>query len=240
MKPLIVFDVDGTIVNSFDAYLHAVEIYSREKGYRIPCLETIRVGYGTPEDYDFKWGCPREEQKARLMESYSYAADLLRGQCPSVTSPLFEGVKETLEAFKDAGYQLAIATSKYEEALLQVLKHHRLEHFFSGYRAHEDIHRRREREKPFPDQLLSLVKELGGDLETTVMIGDTTMDMHMGKSARSRAVGVGWGNHDASMLRAAGADSVIETAFKDLLPAVQHILSKSVVEQPVTRRLKSL
>lgn len=221
MSGLVVFDVDGTILNSFGLFERVVAEYSQDKGLPHPCLDTIKSGYGDPHNHDFKWGVSREEQVAHLYATFHITdAWSLSGE-PEKTPLLFDGVEESLVALKDAGHTLGIVTSKPEPPLLHLLEWHNIARLFSGHRSQTDVKRRGEREKPAPDQLQSLMRDLGFAPEQTVMIGDTSMDIRMGRAANTNTIGVTWGTHLREHLQEAGAHHIVDTHFCDVVSCVR-------------------
>ena len=79
--------------------------------------------------------------------------------------------------------------------------------------------------KPSPDMLLRAMAETGAEAEATVMIGDTTFDMEMARSAGTLAVGVAWGYHETEELLEAGAETVVE-AFHELPETVRALMER--------------
>lgn len=225
MSKLAVFDVDGTILNSYTVYERAVEAYSRENGLPMPCLDTIKRGYGDPHNHDFKWGVPVEEQVRHLFGTFNLTDTWTLSGEPDKTPHFFDGVEQALTHLKDLGYTLGIVTSKPEAPLLHLLEYHNMGRFFSGHRTWDDIKRRNEKEKPQPDMLHSLMRELGFAPDETVMVGDTTMDIRMGRAAKTGTVGVTWGTHTKDDLSGAGAHHVIETHFDDVIRAINGFFS---------------
>jgi phosphoglycolate phosphatase len=73
--------------------------------------------------------------------------------------------------------------------------------------------------KPHPGMVLAAMRETGAAPQETVVVGDTVFDLEMARAAGARAIGVAWGYHPASALRAAGADAMIG-AFAELLPTL--------------------
>src|SRR3954463_13559167 len=122
MSKLIVFDVDGTFLNSQPSYDKATLEYSPAQGLPEPDVRKIWLGYGDPYAHDFGWGVSREEQVRHLSASYVFSDKYSND--PTHTPPLYAGVKEALVHFKAQGHTLAIITSKSEAPLNHVLKHH--------------------------------------------------------------------------------------------------------------------
>ena len=216
MTKLICFDFDGTLCDSWPPFEKAALRYTEQ--YRLPklCLETLKTGYGYPEQHDFWEGLPREAQLENLYKLYRIVDDprheLMGGEFPV----LYDGVIETLDGLKEEGYTLAIVTARPNDPLQVILEQHDLNKYFCGLRTDDDVKNRGERGKPHPDQLLSVIDELGFIPKEAVMVGDTCMDMKMGAAAGVRTVGVTWGNHCINRLTEGGAVHVVSEKFSDL------------------------
>lgn len=223
MTKLVVFDVDGTFLDSIRLFEPVIYEYSRTHGLPMPDIEAIKHGYGHPREHDFGWGVSREDQVKHLYAAF----DLLDKRAVSghleFTPLLFAGAEETFVHLKDTGYTLAIVTSKPEAALLHSLEYHSIGKMFSAYRSSDDIARRGEKEKPEPDMLHSVIRELNFVPDATVMVGDSSMDMRMGRAAMTTTIGVTWGAHLKRHLLDAGAHHIIETKFSDVVPVVKNI-----------------
>jgi phosphoglycolate phosphatase len=223
MKGLIVFDVDGTILDSYTLFEKVILDYSKEKGLPDPCLESIRFGYSDPRSHDFKWGVTPDEQFDHLINIFNLMDDWSMSGEAARTPGLFEGVEEALMQLRDIGHTLAIVTSKPEAPLLHLLEYHRLGSLFAAHRNWNDITRRGEKEKPEPDMLLSVMRELDFDPKDTVMVGDTIMDVKMGRKAGTHTIGVAWGMHPVSHLNDAGAHHIADTHFRHVVGTVKKI-----------------
>jgi phosphoglycolate phosphatase len=216
MSRLVVFDVDGTILDSFGHYAKAVAEYSAANNLPHPCLDTIKLGYGAPHAHDFKWGVSREDQYRHLMGTFEMSSGWETSGDPLKKPALFDGVADMLADLKTLGYVIGIVTSRPSDALVHTLEHHGVLHYFSGVRTSCDIKRRGEREKPEPDQLQSVMRELSFDPKDTVMIGDTVMDIKMGRAAGTHTIGVTWGVHPRDHLEQAGAHHIIDSHVADI------------------------
>jgi phosphoglycolate phosphatase len=111
---------------------------------------------------------------------------------------LFPGVLELLGALK-AEKQLAIATGKSRRGLDRALDTGKLRAFFSGSRCADET-----QPKPHPAMLLELMEELGVEAGRVLMIGDTSHDLEMARSAGVDALAVSYGAHGEDGLRACG------------------------------------
>jgi len=141
---------------------------------------------------------------ARVIEDYKNGFAELRTR-PDHYEPLFPGVMEALDALEADGWVLAVATGKSRRGLLAMVERHGLHGRFVSLQTADD-----NPGKPHPGMLRRAIAEAGARAEESVMIGDTSYDMQMGRSAGARTVGVGWGYHAAEELLASGADLVVE------------------------------
>ncbi|MBI3441533.1 MAG: HAD-IA family hydrolase [Proteobacteria bacterium] len=223
MSKLVVFDVDGTLLDSMGLLERVVEEYSRKRGLPQPDIEAIKHGYGAPDQHDFGWGVSRQEQVEHLYAAFDLMDRHAVSGLPHLTPQLFAGVEESLVHLKDTGHTLAIITSKSEGPLLHALEYHSVGRLFSTYRSADDVQSRGEREKPEPDMLHSVMRELRVAPEETAMVGDSTMDMRMGRAARANTIGVTWGAHLKEYLLEAGAHHIVERKFDDIVLTVKKI-----------------
>lgn len=211
---LIVFDCDGTLVDSQRAIIEAMSIAFRNHDIAAPTALATRRTVGLPLGEAIGRLLPVGEE-ARLddvVAQYKKAAYILRQQ-PEHEEPLYPGVPEVLKSLSAKGYQLGVATGKSRRGLLATLQRHALGDHFVTLKTADDGPG-----KPNPDILQDAMAETGAVPETTIMIGDTTFDILMAVRARAQAIGVAWGYHAPAELTATGAAHIAQS-FKDL-PAV--------------------
>jgi len=223
MSKLVVFDVDGTFLNSLAVLEHALIEYSRRENLPNPDFEAVKNGYGSPHEHDFGWGVSKEDQAMRLYAAFDLMDELVVSGEPHLTPQLFHGAEEGFAQLKDIGHTLAIITSKEEAPFCHMMEYHNLYTLFSAHRTAGDIKSRGEKEKPAPDMLVSVMRELNFTPDETVMIGDSTMDMMMGRDAKTSTIGVTWGAHPKHRLVEAGAQLIVDTDFGDVVHAVKGV-----------------
>jgi phosphoglycolate phosphatase len=220
---LIMFDFDGTLVDSQRTIAQSMARAFEAEGLPAPAPEAVRRVVGLrleaaaarllpdPDDTD---------TAERIAESYRNAFQALRGR-GDVHEPLFPGAREMLERLDQPHVCLGIATGKGRRGLLSSLERHGLSEFFVTLQTADDGPG-----KPHPEILHRAMAEVGAGRAETVLIGDTTYDMEMAANAGVRAVGVGWGYHGSEELTASGAARVIES-FDDLLPCLANLTRQS-------------
>lgn len=190
---LIVFDWDGTLMDSTAHIAHAIQNACKELELPIPSKTQARyvIGLGLAEAMSHT--CPElpPERYQEMVAAYR------KYYLTNESVELFDGVKEGLASLKDTGAQLAVATGKSRAGLNRVLRETELGQYFDSTRTVDECH-----SKPHPDMLEQLTDELGADPQRTLMIGDTSHDLQMAINARTHSVGVSYGAHSLAELEA--------------------------------------
>jgi phosphoglycolate phosphatase len=210
---LIVFDFDGTLVDSLRFIVTAMSRAFEDQGFPAPEPEAIRriVGLRLEAAAARLLPDPDDVETAeRIAAAYRVAFQDMRAR-NLVDEPLFPGVRETLALLnRPPEVCLGIATGKSRHGLVSSLERHDLSGLFVTLQTADDGPG-----KPHPEILHRAMSEVGTGPEETVVIGDTSYDMEMAANAGIRALGVAWGYHGAEELRASGAAHVVES-FPDL------------------------
>lgn len=198
---LVLFDVDGTLVNSQHEIVEAMNLAMRGANLPEMAPDDILMIVGLSLPVAVARLLPDASQVVidRVVASYrdAFATSRAAGRRP----PLYPGALECLDAL--AAHDevlLGIATGKPMRGLTAVLDAHGLSKRFIT-RQTADGHP----SKPHPAMLETALSETGVSASRAVMIGDTSFDMEMARSAGMTGFGVGWGYHPAEALHASGA-----------------------------------
>jgi len=224
MLKLALFDCDGTLVDSQHAIVAAMEAGFQALGLTPPPSLATRRVVGLPLVDAVARLAPDGSDAAlhqAIAEAYKLAfyRNRVAGTHPE---PLFDGLLEALDRLEAAGFLLGIATGKSRRGLDATLAHHNLAHRFVTLQTSDRVNG-----KPHPDMVYEALAESGADAAGTVVIGDTTFDILMARNARVASVGVAWGYHDLSELRAAGADRLVDD-YAQVPDALADILADKV------------
>lgn len=214
---MLVFDCDGTLVDSAGLIVASMHTVFDELGRPGPEDHAIRAIVGLSltgaigrllenmgHDADF-------DDVQLIGERYKQAFNRLKID-PAYDQPLYPNVLSCLQAAKDQGMIVTVATGKSRRGLESILDLHDLRGLVDDAITADEAH-----SKPHPDMLQQLTLRHGVPATATAMIGDTSFDMEMAVAADCLAVGVDWGNHDRALLVEAGAKTVLEDAA-ELLP----------------------
>ncbi len=211
----IVFDLDGTLVDSQHTIVHCMAQAFVADGLPAPSPESVRAIIGLKLEVAINrlLPVPDEERALRLTERYREAFHARLSQ-PDHDDPLFDGARAALASLDHPEVFLGIATGKNRRGLLRVLEHHGIRHLFASLKTADDGP-----SKPHPRILELAMAEVGAEPGETVVIGDTAFDVQMARLAGCDAIGVDWGYHHRDQLQAAGAGVVIDR-FVDLQQAL--------------------
>lgn len=208
---LIVFDWDGTVVDSIASIAESIRLAAADLGLPVPTEQEARhvIGLGLSDALQLAVPSLPVERTEQFVNRYRYHY-LNAG---SVDRP-FRGVGDLLEALQAAGRPLAVATGKSRRGLERAFEETGLGRLFIASRCADEG-----RPKPHPWMLESLAEETGIDASAMVMIGDTSHDIGMARGAGSAAIGVAYGAHDLGELQRAQPDWIVDSvaALRTLL-----------------------
>ena len=206
MTRLVMFDCDGTLVDSQHVIIDSMQATFRAHGMSPPAPDAVKrsVGLSLPQAIGQLHGEAGAATIESLVAAYKECFLELRAS-PDLHEPLFADVVETLTLLEETGYILGIATGKSRRGLSAILETHGLAKHFVTLQTADDAP-----SKPHPGMLERAMEETGMAKDETVLIGDTVFDMEMALNAGAGAFGVAWGYHDTAELKAAGAHLVLD------------------------------
>jgi phosphoglycolate phosphatase len=189
---LVVFDWDGTLVDSTTLIGEALQHACRDLGLPVPDDTAARYVIGLGLGDAMKSVAP-DLPVSRYPELGARYRDHYLAREPSI--PLFPGAREMLAELEAAGYLLAVATGKTRAGLARALERAGLSGVFHATRCADEGE-----PKPHPDMLLYLMDRLEVLPHATLMIGDTTHDLDLAANAGAAGVAVTYGAHPAEGL----------------------------------------
>ena len=188
-KYLLLFDLDGTLVDTLPDLTNALNEVLRERGYAPLAQSEVKpmIGDGMPmllqRGFAARGADAAEAEAVRPRFIAIYEAGGNRMSRP------YPGVAKTLAALRAQGFATAVATNKPQHATGEVLRDMGLAALFDGYAGGDKFAVR----KPDPGHLLGLVEMLGGDPKRTAMVGDSENDALSAKAAGMKLILMGYG-----------------------------------------------
>ena len=198
-KKAIFFDLDGTVTDSGEGIMNCATLALEHFGIPVPSREKMRVFVGPPLDQTFiKFGIPADKTDEAIKVFRSRYTTV--GKFENFPYP---GVREMLQALKEQGHRLFVATSKPEIMANEVLEHFELAGFFEkiagatldGSRSHKA-------------DVITYLLGLTGDVGQTLMVGDTAYDVIGAAAHGIPTIGVSWGYGTAEDMEKAGAIAI--------------------------------
>ncbi|MEI8054458.1 MAG: HAD-IA family hydrolase [bacterium] len=186
---LLVFDWDGTLVDSSGLVVKSTQKAAMDLGYAIPEAEEVRKHFGLSLEAIHQQLFPEA--------NYSVFSEAFHHHCneEEPSDYFFAGAIETLTHLKECGFTLAVATNKQRSRLEIELNMVKIKNLFSATRSPDDCF-----PKPHPDMLTTLLDELMCEPKDALMIGDTTFDMQFAQNAKVDALAVCYGHHKKEQL----------------------------------------
>jgi len=192
---LLIFDWDGTLADSISRIVEAMHAASTRSGFPLRDDLAVKgiIGLGLPEAIRTLYPEIADDELITYREHYAdhYIA------AEAVPSPLFEGVIESMDAFRAEGYHLAVATGKARRGLDRVLKAHGWDDYFDITRAADET-----ASKPHPLMLEQIVAHCGVKPQQALMVGDSSFDLLMARNAGMDSVAVSYGAQSIESLKA--------------------------------------
>lgn len=208
----IIFDLDGTLTDSAEGITNSVRLVMEHFGIPVPGMDVLRTFVGPPlHDMFVKYGVPED----RVEE----AIQVFRGRYLTVgkfENKPYPGIPEMLQALKEQGHILYVATSKPEPQAVEILEHFDLAKYFDCICGASLDRSRVDKE----DVLRYLLKDATND--TPVMVGDTVYDVIGAAVLGIPTIGVSWGYGSVTDMQNAGA-----VAIANSVAQLQEILTST-------------
>ena len=200
---LIVFDWDGTVMDSTAVIVKSIQEAARDLGEPVPdhAIASHVIGLGLGDALAIAVPGLAKPDYPRLVERYvahwrTHENDLI----------LFPGMRELLVELKSRDYLLAVATGKSRAGLNRALAQGDINHMFDWTRCADETH-----SKPHPQMLFDLMERLDAEPGRTLMVGDTTHDSQMAVNAGVDALSVTYGAHPRKQLETLSPKGMVET-----------------------------
>ena len=201
MRKTIIFDLDGTLLDTLQDLCLSVNYALRRCGFPERSLEEVRtfVGNGVrmlihravPQD------TPQPEEEACFQEFRAHYVL----HCQDHTRP-YPGIGEMLKSLKEKGYRMGIVSNKLQAGVTELHQAWFQETIDVAVGESEGIRR-----KPAPDMVFRALSELGSTADDAVYVGDSDVDLETARQAGIPCISVLWGFRDRAFLSAHGAST---------------------------------
>lgn len=201
---LVIFDWDGTLMDSVGRIVSSMQSAAKTVGLTIPSSEDVKeiIGLSLNVGLEKLFSALTPEQADAMLVQYKY--QYLEGD--DTPTPLFDNAHRLLSSLKEQRKLLAVATGKGRDGLNRVLNVSDTSHFFNATRCAGEMP-----SKPDPTMLHSLLAELDIAPHQAIMIGDTSHDLQMAQNAGIDSIGITFGVHDKQILQQFSPKAIVDS-----------------------------
>lgn len=204
----VIFDMDGTLLNTLEDLTDAVNYALREMGMPERTIEEVRTFVGNGVQKLIERAVPGGLNHPKFEETFTHFKEYYTVHCNDKTGP-YEGVLPLLRELKAEGYALAIVSNKLDSAVKELARV-----YFEGIVPVAVGERPGVAKKPAPDMVQIALEELGVSAETAVYVGDSEVDLMTAKNSGLPCIAALWGFRDEEFLREQGAVNMARTPQK--------------------------
>lgn len=208
MKRLIIFDLDGTLLNTIADLAAATNYALQQFGYPTHDTDAYRFFVGNGINKLFERALPEKERTyENILKIRSCFIPYYNQHNADLSSP-YPGIKELLNTLQEKGIQIAVASNKYQEATRKLIARFFPEiHFLEVLGQREGIPA-----KPDPQILAEIMGKAQINKTDTIYVGDSCVDMQTGQNAEVTTVGVSWGFRPRAELEVYHPDLIADQA----------------------------
>lgn len=200
----IVFDLDGTLLNTLEDLTDSVNYALNACGYSLRTLEEIRNFVGNGVEVLMTLAVPKETTKEDCLKCLEIFRSHYSQNLQNKTSP-YPGILPMLHKLREKGYRLGVVSNKYDSAVKALCKDYYNDYITIAIGESSGVNK-----KPAPDSVLKAMEELSSSVEESIYVGDSEVDVHTAHNAGLKCIGVTWGFRGRTVLETEGADFVID------------------------------
>lgn len=200
----IIFDLDGTLLNTLDDIADSVNIMLEREGYPTRTREDVREFIGNGAKNLVRKALPETASEETVTRCLAIYRKIYLDNMFQKTGP-YEGIDKTLKELKGLGVKLGVVSNKPHDATREMC-----EFYFGGILDAVIGDNPERKKKPSPDNIFEIMKLMGADKAKTLYVGDSDVDMETAKNSGLDCAGVTWGYRSEETLTEHGADYIIE------------------------------
>lgn len=214
MKKTLIFDLDGTVLNTIQDLRNSVNFALKTSGYREKSLEEVKKSVGNGLKMLIRRVLPPDAEEETVDAVLAAMKAHYRQHCHDETKP-YPGIPALLKRLHMEGYRIALVSNKADVMTKEL---HRV--FFADTIDVAIGETEQIRRKPAPDMVLEAIRQLGSEQSDAICIGDSEVDIETAQNAGLPCLSVTWGFRSEAELQAAGAERVFQTT-NDLYKAIK-------------------
>lgn len=206
MYKLVIFDLDGTLVNSLEDLANACNQALSHYGFPVHELDKFRYFVGDGVPMLIRRALPEAHRDDETIALVKKRFDEIYGRTYNVCTRPYDGITETLDRLEADGIMTAVASNKPDE-FTQLIVSELFENRFSYISGKKDSFQK----KPDPGIVFHIMEKLGVTAAETLFAGDSSVDMQTAANAGCESIGCTWGFRTTEELKANGACYIADT-----------------------------
>lgn len=205
MKKAVIFDLDGTLLNTLDDLADSTNYALSKFGYPTRTIEEVRQFVGNGVAKLIERAIPEGENNSNFEKCLSIFKENYAQNMYNKTAP-YNGIIEMLSNLKSKGIKIAVVSNKFDLAVKELCKK-----YFEGFIdfAAGENEAQGIKKKPAPDTVISVLNEFNFAPEDAVYVGDSDVDIMTAKNSKMPCISVTWGFRDEKFLLENGATILI-------------------------------
>lgn len=205
MKKAVIFDLDGTLLNTLDDLADSTNYALSKFGYPIRTIEEVRQFVGNGVAKLIERAIPDGKNNPNFEKCLSIFKENYAQNMYNKTAP-YNGIIEMLSNLKSKGIKIAVVSNKFDLAVKELCKK-----YFEGFIdfAAGENEAQGIKKKPAPDTVISVLNEFNFAPEDAVYVGDSDVDIMTAKNSKMPCISVTWGFRDEKFLLENGATILI-------------------------------
>lgn len=205
MKKTVIFDLDGTLLNTLDDLADSTNYALAKFGYPTRTIEEVRQFVGNGVAKLIERAIPEGKNNSNFEKCLSIFKENYAQNMYNKTAP-YNGIIEMLSNLKSKGIKIAVVSNKFDLAVKELCKKYFEEFidFAAGENEAQGI-----KKKPAPDTVISVLNEFNFAPEDAVYVGDSDVDIMTAKNSKMPCISVTWGFRDEKFLLENGATILI-------------------------------
>ena len=228
----VVFDLDGTLLNTIEDLTDAVNMTMRHYGWPEHTIAQVTTYVGNGVGWLVECAVPGGKTNPLYDEALEIQKQNYAQVCENKTRP-YDGIMELISKLRDYGYKLAIVSNKGQEAVEALRKLYFRDVIEVAIGERDGIRR-----KPAPDTAIEAVRRLNSSIEESVYVGDSEVDLVTARNAGMDCISVSWGFRSRQTLLDNGATIICDTPeqllsvlTEDLLAGLSDYIDENYEEQ---------
>lgn len=205
MKDTVIFDLDGTLLNTLEDLADSVNFALKEYGCPLRTYDEVRSFVGNGVRMLIKRSAPADVSEEKYERIFACFREHYLGNMYNKTAP-YEGIMPLLEHLRERGYKIGVVSNKLDKAVKELC-----DDFFGDFIDCAKGARGEADRKPNPENVYACMEKLGSEKADCVYIGDSEVDLQTAKNAGIDCICVSWGFRTEAELISAGAVNVAHT-----------------------------